>query len=353
MTKPRILVTGDRGYFGSVLVPMLVELGHPVRGIDQRYYDGCEFGAFRPAADSVRKDIREISEDDLRDVDVVIHLAALSNDPLGDINPELTLSINHAASVRLARLAKAAGVRRFVMSSSCSTYGKASDEVISESSPLNPVTPYGRSKTLSETDIAKLADDQFCPVFLRHATVYGVAPMLRFDLVINNLVAYAVATGQVYMKSDGKAWRPLVHIEDVCSACIAAATADSGLVRNEIFNIGRSDENYRIFEVAEMIARSVPGARIEYADGACPDERSYNVDFSKAENKLPGFSPKWTVQEGIEQLARTFTNARLRLAEFEGARYSRVARITDLLRSGAVDENLFWRNASAVACGQS
>jgi len=351
MNGARILVTGDRGYFGSILVPMLVEHGYRVSGIDQRYYDGCAFGEFQPVVDSQRKDIRDITEDDLCGVDTVIHLAALSNDPLGNINPQLTLAINHEASVRLARLAKAAGVRRFVMSSSCSTYGKAGDQVISETSPLNPVTPYGLSKTLAEVGIADLADDFFCPVFLRHATVYGLAPMLRFDLVINNLVAYAVATGQVFMKSDGKAWRPLVHIEDVCAACIAAASADAKLVRNEVYNIGRTEDNYQIFEVAEMIAAAVPGARIEYADGASHDERSYNVDFTKATTELPGFEPRWTVRRGIDQLADAFIGAGLRKEDFEGRRYSRVARITDLMRTGTLDEKLYWQEPSTLATG--
>ncbi len=352
MSRARILVTGDRGYLGSTLVPMLVSLGYQVSGIDQRYYDGCAFGEFQPVADSVRKDIRDLTEDDLYGVDTVIHLAALSNAPLGDINPELTLSINHEATVRLAQLAKAVGVQRFVMSSSCSTYGKAGDQVISETSPLNPVTPYGLSKTLAEIGIADLADDIFCPVFLRHATVYGLAPMLRFDLVINNLVAYAVATGQVYMKSDGKAWRPLVHIEDVCGACSAAATADAASVRNEVYNIGRTEDNYQIFEVAEMIAEAVPGARVEYAAGASHDERSYNVDFTKAVTELPGFEPSWTVRRGIAQLAEAFIGAGLCKEDFEGRRYSRVARITDLMHTGALDDQLYWRQLSTLVTGQ-
>lgn len=352
MKRQRILVTGDRGYFGSILVPMLVDLGHRVRGIDQRYYADCAFGAYQPAADSLQKDIRDITLDELRGFDTVIHLAALSNDPLGDINPDLTLAINHQASVRLAQLAKAAGVTRFVMSSSCSTYGKASGQMISEDSPLNPVTPYGRSKTLAELDIAALADTDFCPVFLRHATVYGLAPMLRFDLVINNLVAYAVATGEVYLKSDGQAWRPLVHIEDVCRACVAAATADADSVRNEVFNIGRTEDNYQIFEIAEMIAKSVPGSRVKYADGACPDERSYHVDFSKAETHLLGYEPQWTVQRGIDQLVTAFVGADLRIEDFEGMRYSRVAKITDLMRAGTLDGELHWRDTAKVRCSQ-
>ncbi|WP_420432807.1 NAD-dependent epimerase/dehydratase family protein [Hyphobacterium sp.] len=350
MKKQSILVTGDRGYFGSVLVPMLIGLGHDVRGVDQRYYADCAFGSYQPAAKSLQKDIRDLAPDDLCGFDTVIHLAALSNDPLGDINPDLTLAINHQASVRLAQLAKAAGVTRFVMSSSCSTYGKASGRMISEESPLNPVTPYGRSKTLAELDIAALAETDFCPVFLRHATVYGLAPMLRFDLVINNLVAYAVATGEVFMKSDGQAWRPLVHIEDVCRACIAAATADADAVRNEVFNIGRTADNYRIFEIAEMIVKSVSGSRIKYADRACPDERTYHVDFSKAETRLPGYEPQWSVQRGIDQLVNAFLGAGLKVEDFEGMRYSRVAKITDLMRAGALDPDLYWHDAAKFRC---
>ena len=340
----RILVTGDRGYFGSILVPMLVEAGHFVQGMDQGYYAGCAFGEFQPAAASLRKDIRAITADDLRGFDTVIHLAALSNDPLGDINPELTLAINHRASVRLARLAKAAGVTRFVMSSSCSTYGRSDGAIISEASPLNPVTPYGRSKVMAEHGISELVDTNFCPVFLRHATVYGLAPMLRFDLVVNNLVAYAVATGRVHLKSDGQAWRPLVHIEDVCRACIAAATAEAGLVRNEVFNIGQTVDNYQIFQIADMIADTVPGSRVEMADGASPDERSYNVNFSKAENGLPGFEPQWSVQRGVDQLFRAYTGVGLRTGDFEGVRYSRLARIIDLMDAGKLDSELNWRD---------
>jgi nucleoside-diphosphate-sugar epimerase len=348
MAAQRILVTGDRGYIGSVLVPMLVAAGHSVSGLDQRYYEDCALGSFAPKAKSRRLDIRDVEPDALAGFDAIIHLAALSNDPLGEIDHGLTYEINHGAAVRLATLARAAGVRRFVMSSSCSTYGRAGSSLIDESSPLNPVTAYGRSKVMAEDEIAPLACESFSPVFLRHATVYGHSPMIRFDLVINNLLAYAVVTGEVYLKSDGLSWRPLVHVEDVARACFLAATAPAAAVHGEVFNIGRTEENFRIIDIAELVAAAVPGSRIVRSSGAAPDARSYRVDFSKAALGLPGFKPRWTVPAGIEQLYRVFSAASLTGLEFEHARYSRVAKICSLLQSGTLDASLRWRAAATL-----
>ena len=343
MAAQRILVTGDRGYIGSVLVPMLVDAGHSVSGLDQRYYDGCAFGHFVPLVESRKMDIRDIEPEMLAGFDTVIHLAALSNDPLGELDENLTYQINHEATVRLAELAREAGVRRFVMSSSCSTYGRSGDWMIDETSPLNPLTAYGYSKVMSEADLTPLANESFSPVFLRHATVYGLAPMIRFDLVINNLVAYATSMGEVYLKSDGKAWRPLVHVEDVARACFAAATAPAAAVHCEVFNIGRTEDNFRVVEVAEMVAAAVPGSRIVRATHAGPDSRSYRVDFTKATTKLPGFQPRWTVQAGIDQLYRAFKASDLSGTEFEQDRYSRLAKICALRGSGALDASMRWQ----------
>ena len=347
MHAKRILVTGDRGYIGSVLIPDLLDQGHFVSGIDQRYYEKCAFGAFTPQAFSQHADIRELSLKDLQGYDAVIHLAALSNDPLGDIDPDLTYQINHQATVRLAKLAKTAGVRRFVLSSSCSTYGWSVGALLEEGSLLNPLTPYGKSKAMAEQDLRALACDTFSPVFLRHATVYGLAPMLRFDLVVNNLTAYATTTNMVYLKSDGMSWRPLVHVRDVALSCAAAATAPDDAVHCQVFNIGRSSENYRIRDVADMIAATIPGATVVQAADAEQDFRSYHIDFSKAETSLPGFEPCWTVQAGIDELYRAFVDSDLSGDIFEYPRYSRVAKITSLLDSGALDASLRWRTAEA------
>lgn len=344
-----ILVTGDRGYIGSLLVPMLVERGHEVRGIDQRYYDHSAFLRVAPSAPSVQKDIRDLERADLDGVDTVIHLAALSNDPLGDIDANLTYDINYHASVRLAELARDAGVKRFVMSSSCSAYGRAGEAMIDETAALNPVTPYGRSKVMAEQDVARMADDAFSPVFLRHATAYGLSPMLRFDLVVNNLVAYAVARGDVFLKSDGQAWRPLVHVEDICRGLVAAALADRSAVHNGVFNIGRTADNFRIVDVAGMVADLVDCPTVRFCENACRDTRTYRVDFSRAEQSLPGFDPAWSVPEGVLDLHRAVRSRGLTVAEFEGARFSRVATIRDMMDRGQLDAGLRWRAEQNVA----
>src|SRR5574341_1557925 len=288
-TRMRILVTGHSGYIGMAMVPMLIAEGHEVIGFDSNLFEQCAFGDSIGELPhiSIRKDIRDIQARDVEGCDAVIHLAGLSNYPLGNLNPALTYEINHRASVHLAQVAKQAGVPRFLFSSSCSTYGAAGEDTVNEEAAFHPVTPYGHSKVLVEQDIAKLADANFSPTFLRNATAYGVSPRLRFDLVLNNLVAWAVTTGRVYIKSDGTPWRPIVHIEDISRALIAALHAPREVVHNQAFNVGRNEENYQIRDLAKIVEDLVPDCRVEYAEGGEPDKRSYRVDFSKLAHTLP------------------------------------------------------------------
>jgi nucleoside-diphosphate-sugar epimerase len=340
----RVLVTGHKGYVGTVMVPMLIEAGHEVVGLDSDLYGRCTFGHGEGMLDipELKKDIRDVEASDLTGFEAVIHLAGLSNDPLGDLNPELTYEINHAASVRLARLAKGVGVQRFIFSSSCSNYGAAGEGWVNEGSAFQPVTPYGISKVRVEEDVAKLADGEFSPTFPRSATAYGVSPRLRFDLVLNNLVAWAYTTGRVYLKSDGMAWRPIVHVEDMARAFVAILHGPREEVHNEAFNVGRTEENYRIRELAEIVAETVPGSRIEYAEGAGPDTRCYRVECDKLAQRLPEFQPQWDARRGAEELYAAYQEVGLSVEEFEGPRYKRVAHIKELLGSGRLDEALRW-----------
>jgi nucleoside-diphosphate-sugar epimerase len=341
----RVMVTGHTGYVGTVMVPMLIAAGHEVVGLDSNLYEGATFGTEGQinGIPALKKDVRDVEASDLEGLDAIIHLAALSNDPLGNLNPELTYQINHAASVRLARLAKEVGVTRYVFSSSCSNYGAAGENWLNEESGFNPVTPYGVSKVRAEQDIAKLGDASFSPTFSRSATAYGVSPRLRSDLVLNNLVAWAFTTGCVYLKSDGMAWRPIVHVEDMSRAMIAMLHAPRELVHNQAFNVGRTEENYRIRDLAEIVAETVPGSRIEYAQEAGPDKRCYRVNCDKLPRIVPEFEPQWDVRRGAQQLYAAFREVGLTTEEFEGARYQRVARIRHLLDTGRLDETLRFR----------
>jgi nucleoside-diphosphate-sugar epimerase len=340
--KMRVLVTGHKGYIGTILTPMLNRDGYEVVGLDSDLYRRCTFGEGLPEVPEILKDIRDIQPKDLEGFDAVLHLAALSNDPLGNLNPDLTYEINYHASVRLASLAKEAGVSRYVFSSSCSTYGAGGDEMLTEQADFNPVTPYGRTKVMVEQEVSKLADDNFSPIFLRNATAYGVSPRLRFDIVLNNLVAWAFTTGLVYLKSDGSPWRPIVHIADISQAFLSVLQAPREKIHNQAFNIGQNSENYRIRDLAEIVKETVPGCRVEYAADAGPDKRNYRVDFSKFFNAFPEFKPQWNARSGAQELYAAYQKVGLQLQDFEGPHYKRVDHIKQLLEEGSLDSSLRW-----------
>jgi nucleoside-diphosphate-sugar epimerase len=344
-----VLVTGHKGYIGTVLVPMLQAAGHEVVGLDTDLYARCTFVGEVPDIPTIGKDVRDVAPADLEGFDAVMHLAGLSNDPLGDLNPELTHEINHLASVSLAEAARAAGVPRYIFSSSCSIYGAAGDEPVAEDCAFNPVTPYGISKMLVERDVSRLATPDFSPTFLRNATAYGVSPRLRFDLVLNNLVGWAFTTGRIFLKSDGTPWRPLVHIEDIARAFIAVLHAPRELVHNEAFNVGRTEENYRVRELAAFVAETVPDCRLDFAKDAGPDKRNYRVDFGKIERTLPEFRPQWDVRRGAEELYQVYRRIGLSLEDFEGERFSRIAHLKHLLASGRLADTLRWAAEEPVA----
>src|SRR5438067_3219738 len=344
----RVLLTGHLGYIGTVMAPLLAEAGHEVVGLDSGLFEQCTFGEPPRQFPSIRKDIRDITPADLEGFHAVFHLAGLSNDPLGNLNPQLTYEINHLASVHLAQSAKQAGVERFVFSSSCSTYGSAGDKILDESAEFNPVTPYGTSKVLVERDVSKLADSRFSPTFLRNATAYGVSPRLRFDLVLNNLVAWAHTEGRVHIKSDGTPWRPIVHIEDISRAFVAALTAPREVIHNQAFNVGRTEENYRIRDLAEIVQDIVPGSRIEYAADGGPDPRCYRADFGKIQRLLPDFKPEWTARRGAEELYLAYRQVGLALEDCEGPRFKRIDHLQHLLETGRLDASLRWSTARAA-----
>jgi len=336
----KVLLTGHRGYIGVEMVPALRAAGHDVVGLDTCYYDECDFAAPPDPIETLKVDLRDVTPDHCRGFDAVIHLAALSNDPLGDLNPNITYDINLHASVRLAKAAKDAGVKRFLFSSSCSLYGAGADGHLDENAAFNPVTAYGESKVRVEQEVSKIADKSFAPVYLRNATAYGVSRRLRADIVVNNLVGHAVTTGKVMMQSDGTPWRPLVHIGDINAAFLACLTAPVDAIHNQAFNVGRTSENFRIREVAELVAAVVPGSEVSFAAGASADARNYRVDFTKAETKLPGYAPKWTLRKGIEELYAAYTGHHLSKEEWTGPRYYRLRTIKELQKRGVVDGDL-------------
>jgi nucleoside-diphosphate-sugar epimerase len=341
----RILVTGSTGYIGTVMVPMLLDAGHEVVGMDLGLFEPCTLDGVPTDENPTRiADVRDIGPEDLEGFEAVVHLAALSNDPLGDVNPDLTYDINHRASVRLAAAAKEAGASRFVFASSCSLYG-AGEGYLDEQAEFNPLTPYGESKILTERDVAPMADDDFSPTYMRNATAYGLSPRLRADIMVNNLVGHAVTTGEVLIKSDGTPWRPLVHVRDICAAVVAVLAAERETVHNEAFNVGSTSENYQVRDVAELVREAVPGSEVAYSPGATADARDYRVDFSKISEKVPGFQPQWTVPDGIAEMRDAFEAAGLTLEDLEGERFVRLKRVRALMDQGAIGSDL--RLASA------
>jgi nucleoside-diphosphate-sugar epimerase len=344
----RVLLTGHNGYIGSVMGRLLREAGHNVVGLDTYLFDACTFGDNVPDGEAVRMDIRDVQASDLQGFDAIVHLAALCNDPLGNLNPELTYDINHRASVRLAERAREADVPRFVFASSCSLYGVAAGEgMLQEDAAFNPITPYGESKVRVEQDVARLATDYFSPTFMRNATAYGASPRLRADVVVNNLVGAAFGTGEILIQSDGTPWRPLVHVQDFSAAFIAALQAPRELVHNQAFNVGRTKENYRVSELAEIVAEVVPGCQIRYAEGGGPDPRSYRVDCSKLESTLD-YRPQWTVRRGVEELAAAYRQSGFDGADFNGSRYFRLRHIERLRGEGRLADDMRWLSASST-----
>ena len=345
----RVLVTGHHGYIGSVLVRLLREVGYDVVGLDIDFFASNRFVGQVTEVPTLKRDLRDVEAADLAGFDAVLHLAALSNDPLGDLNPQLTYEINYRATMKLASLAKKIGVRRFLFSSSCSMYGAARSEMLDESAPFRPVTPYAESKVLVEGELGSLADENFSPVFLRNTTAYGVSPFMRFDIVLNNLVAWAYTTGKAQIHSDGTPWRPLIHIEDICRAFIAVLEAPEETIHNQAFNVGITEENYQVRDLARIVQETVPGCVIEYSSTGGPDPRSYRVNFGKIKDILPGFQPKWNVRRGAQELYAACQEAKLTLEDFDGPRFKRITHIRKMLADGRIDSQLRWKSVLPVA----
>ena len=344
----RILVTGHDGYIGAVMVPLLEQAGHEVVGLDTGFFEDCGFPSYRGSSiEASKMDVRDAQVGMLSGFHAVVHLAALSNDPLGDLDADLTYAINYRASVRLAEMARAAGIERFVFASSCSLYGVQGEGMLDETAPFNPLTPYGESKILAEREISALATDDFSPTFMRNATVYGASPRLRTDVVVNNLVGHAVTTGEVLILSDGTPWRPLVHVQDASNACRAVLESSREVIHNQAFNVGRTQENYQVREVAELVEANVPGSRVRYADEGGPDPRNYRVSCEKLETSLPDYQPTWTVEKGVKEVRDALEENRVLGPDFQGPRYFRIRRIRSLLEDGRLSAELRWNQNSA------
>jgi nucleoside-diphosphate-sugar epimerase len=341
----KILITGTEGYIGARLGPWLAQRGHDVSGLDTGFYrDGTLFmdtlGAPLVPRTALR-DLRTVTPADLEGFDAVIHLAELSNDPLGQNRPEITFQINHQGSLRLAAAAKEAGVRRFVYASSCSVYGVGTGDFLDETSPTNAQTAYAQCKVLVERDVAPMADDRFSVVFLRNATAYGPSPRMRFDIVLNDLCALAWTRKKIAMVSDGSPWRPIVHVEDICEAMRCAVEAPADAVNGEVFNVGRTDQNYRVREIAQIVAEAFPGCEVSSGPPSA-DNRSYRVSFAKIESKLPGYAARWTAAAGAAELRRLFERIEFDTSTFEYRAFTRLKQLNYLKRTHQLDEDLFW-----------
>lgn len=346
----RVLITGNLGYIGTVMSAKFAELGHEVWGLDTGFYEDCWLGqpVTSPVSKQIRKDIRDATPEDFRGVDGVVHLAALSNDPTGELNPGLTEDINYEATLAVARAAKAAGVGRLVFASSCSIYGAGGKDQLTEDDAFNPLTAYAKSKVNSEFGLRELADDSFSPVFMRNGTVYGWSPRIRFDLVVNNLTGWAVTTGQVKLLSDGRAWRPMLHIEDMCQAFGLALAAPREVIHNQAMNVGTETENYMIRDMAEFVAQTVPNSTVTFGEGAGADSRNYNVSFAKIRSLLPDFQPQWTVPKGAEQVYRACVDASLDFEAFNGRLFTRLKQLQNLMDTHQVSGDLRWLEAAAA-----